>query len=142
MIDHLGGKWLVVCIDNKGNEASLEQWKIYQSLPDEEAEKHHKIRVIDEEGGDYLSGRICRKVIHNAKFDRQKYGITKLPVSRKNLKQIETCIEAHYDETDWRDFSPTDPLLLPSMALDSGNPCRNDLAFIASVTLVREAHHS
>jgi hypothetical protein len=54
MIDHLGGKWLVVCIDNEGNEASLERWKIYQSLPDEEAKKHHEIRVIDEEGEDYL----------------------------------------------------------------------------------------
>ena len=59
MIDHLGEKGLVVCIDNKGNEASLEQWKIYQSLPDEEAEKHHEIRVIDEEGEDYLYPSDC-----------------------------------------------------------------------------------
>jgi len=59
MIDHLGGKWLVVCVDNKGNEASLEQWKIYQSLPDEEAERHHEIRVIDEEGEDYLYPSDC-----------------------------------------------------------------------------------
>ena len=59
MIDHFGGKWLVVCIDNKGNEASLEQWKIYQSLPDEEAEKHQEIRVIDEEGEDYLYPADC-----------------------------------------------------------------------------------
>lgn len=54
MIDHLEGKRLVVCIDNQGNEASLEQWKIYQALPDEEAERHDEIRVIDEEGEDYL----------------------------------------------------------------------------------------
>jgi len=33
MIDHLGGKWLVVCTDNKGNEASLERWKIYWLVP-------------------------------------------------------------------------------------------------------------
>ncbi len=59
MIDHLGGKWLVVCIENKGHEASLEQWKIYQSLPDEEAKKHHEIRVIDEEGEDYLYPSDC-----------------------------------------------------------------------------------
>lgn len=59
MIDHFGGKWLVVCTDNKGNEASLEQWKIYQSVPDAEAEKHHEIRVIDEEGEDYLYPSDC-----------------------------------------------------------------------------------
>lgn len=47
MIDHLDGKRLVVCIDNGGNEASLEQWKIYQSLPDEEADRHNEIRVIE-----------------------------------------------------------------------------------------------
>ncbi len=59
MIDHLDGKRLVVCIDNEGNEASLEQWKIYQSLPDEEAERHNEIRVIDEEGEDYLYPSDC-----------------------------------------------------------------------------------
>ncbi len=59
MINQLEGKKLVVCIDNKGNEASLEQWKIYQSLPDEEAESHNEIRVIDEEGEDYLYPSDC-----------------------------------------------------------------------------------
>ncbi len=59
MIDHFGEKRLVVCIDNTGNEESLEQWKIYQSLPDKEAEKYHEIRVIDEEGEDYLYPSKC-----------------------------------------------------------------------------------
>ena len=59
MIDHFDGKWLVVCVDNRGNEESLEQWKIYQSFPDEEAEKHQEIRVIDEEGEDYLYPADC-----------------------------------------------------------------------------------
>ena len=54
MINQLEGKRLVICIDNKGNEASLEQWKAYQCLPDVEAERHNEIRVIDEEGEDYL----------------------------------------------------------------------------------------
>jgi hypothetical protein len=54
MINKLYGKRFVICIENKGNEASLERWKIYQCLPDEEAEKHNEIRVIDEEGEDYL----------------------------------------------------------------------------------------
>jgi len=59
MIDHIEGKRLVVCIDNQGNEASLEQWKIYQALPDERAEKHGEIRIIDEEGEDYLYPSSC-----------------------------------------------------------------------------------
>jgi len=59
MIDHLEGKRLVVCIDNQGNEASLEQWKIYQALPDEEAERHSEIRIIDEEDEDYLYPAVC-----------------------------------------------------------------------------------
>jgi hypothetical protein len=59
MIDHLEGKRLVVCINNQRNEASLEQWKIYQALPDEEAEKHGEIHIIDEEREDYLSPSSC-----------------------------------------------------------------------------------
>jgi hypothetical protein len=47
-------KKFVVCLRNKGYEASLEQLKIYRLLPDREAEKHKLIRVIDESGEDYL----------------------------------------------------------------------------------------
>lgn len=44
----------VVCIKNDGYQASLEQRKIYQVLPDAEAENHQMLRVIDESGEDYL----------------------------------------------------------------------------------------
>lgn len=44
----------VVCLKNFGYEASLEPRKIYQALPDAEAESHQMIRVIDESGEDYL----------------------------------------------------------------------------------------
>lgn len=44
----------VVCLRNNGYEASLEPRKIYQVLPDEKAEVHKMIRVIDESGEDYL----------------------------------------------------------------------------------------
>jgi hypothetical protein len=44
----------VVCLKNNGYEASLEPRKIYQILPDMEAECHKMIRVIDESGEDYL----------------------------------------------------------------------------------------
>jgi hypothetical protein len=44
----------VVCLRNKGYEASLEPLKIYRQLADRGAEKHKLIRVVDESGEDYL----------------------------------------------------------------------------------------
>jgi len=43
-----------VCVDNKGNEASLEIGKLYEVVPDNDAETDEMIRVIDEDGEDYL----------------------------------------------------------------------------------------
>jgi hypothetical protein len=50
----LEGYHLVVCIRNDEYPAALEKRKIYEILPDSEAEKHHQVRVIDESGEDYL----------------------------------------------------------------------------------------
>jgi len=44
----------VVCIDNEGNEASLQVWKIYKTVRDEDARSDGLLRVIDESGEDYL----------------------------------------------------------------------------------------
>ena len=44
----------VVCVQNDGYEASLERNKIYLALPDEDAERHGQVRVVDESGEDYL----------------------------------------------------------------------------------------
>jgi hypothetical protein len=44
----------VVCINNQDYSASLEVRKIYQVLPDAQANAHQMIRVIDESGEDYL----------------------------------------------------------------------------------------
>ena len=43
-----------VCVRNTGNEASLELRKLYQVLPDPDANKDGMLRVIDESGEDYL----------------------------------------------------------------------------------------
>jgi hypothetical protein len=64
MINQLEGKNLVICINNEGNEASLDQWKIYPSIPDPEAERHQEIRVIDEEGEDYLYPAACFSTVY------------------------------------------------------------------------------
>ena len=45
---------LIICIKNDDYCASLETRKIYEAIPDIEAEKHNQIRVIDESGEDYL----------------------------------------------------------------------------------------
>ena len=47
-------KHFMICVDNRGYEASLEIRKLYEVLNDKVAEKHHQIRVIDETGADYL----------------------------------------------------------------------------------------
>lgn len=42
-----------VCLNNSGNEVSLELGKLYQVLPDDKAVLHGYLRVIDESGEDY-----------------------------------------------------------------------------------------
>ena len=42
-----------VCLNNTGYPVSLEAGKLYEVIPDAEAEKHGLIRVIDESGEDY-----------------------------------------------------------------------------------------
>ena len=44
----------VLCVSNEKYPASLEARKIYQCVPDTQAEAHGQIRVIDESGEDYL----------------------------------------------------------------------------------------
>ena len=47
-------KRFAVCLRNEGYEVSLEKRKIYEVLPDLEAERHDQVRVVDESGEDYL----------------------------------------------------------------------------------------
>lgn len=44
----------VVCLNNEDYAASLEVGKLYQIIPDAEAEKLGGLRVIDEDGEDYF----------------------------------------------------------------------------------------
>lgn len=46
-------KHFAVCINNEGYEVSLELGKLYQVVPDNEADANDLIRVIDESGEDY-----------------------------------------------------------------------------------------
>jgi hypothetical protein len=44
----------VICLDNTDYEASLIVRKMYEVVPDPQAEKDELLRVIDESGEDYL----------------------------------------------------------------------------------------
>ncbi len=50
----MAGPRFVICVRNDDYPASLELRKLYRFLPDDFAEKHELIRVIDESGEDYL----------------------------------------------------------------------------------------
>ena len=47
-------KQFVVCVQNDDYAASLELRKIYQVLPDPDADAHGMVRLVDESGEDYL----------------------------------------------------------------------------------------
>jgi hypothetical protein len=44
----------VICLNNEGYVASLEVRKLYEVLPDPKAEAMHCIRIVDEDGEDYV----------------------------------------------------------------------------------------
>lgn len=44
----------VLCVANDGNEVSLQRWKVYKTVRDEDARSEGLLRVIDESGEDYL----------------------------------------------------------------------------------------
>jgi hypothetical protein len=46
--------YLAICVQNKGNEASLEIGKAYRIIKPQRDDPGHRVRVIDEEGEDYL----------------------------------------------------------------------------------------
>jgi hypothetical protein len=44
----------LLCVSNEGYKASLEVRKLYENIPDKDAERHNQVRIIDESGEDYL----------------------------------------------------------------------------------------
>ena len=48
------GRRLAICLQNDGHEASLERRKLYEVVPDPDADTDRDVRVIDESGEDYL----------------------------------------------------------------------------------------
>ncbi len=70
-------KKFAICIDNKGNEASLILGKVYRVLPDARAAKDDLLRVIDESGEDYL-------------FDEEQFVIVDFPQAvRKKILALQ-----------------------------------------------------
>lgn len=44
----------LLCVNNEDYEASLELRKLYENIPDKEAQRSGQVRIIDESGEDYL----------------------------------------------------------------------------------------
>ena len=61
----------LLCVENQGYEASLELRKLYENIPDREAERHNRVRIIDESGEDYL-------------YPSRFFAPVKLPMQTKN----------------------------------------------------------
>jgi hypothetical protein len=61
----------LLCVDNEGYEASLEVRKLYEKIPDKEADRHNQVRIIDESGEDYL-------------YPSKLFASVRLPIQTKN----------------------------------------------------------
>ena len=44
----------LLCVENEDYKTSLEARKLYEMIPDKEAERHNQVKIIDESGEDYL----------------------------------------------------------------------------------------
>jgi hypothetical protein len=67
----------LLCIENEDYEASLEIRKLYETIPDKQAERHKQVRIIDESGEDYL-------------YPSRFFAPVRLPMQTKNriLKKV------------------------------------------------------
>jgi hypothetical protein len=49
-----GSRRFALCIESGEYPASLERLKLYELVPDADAEAHKQLRIVDESGEDYL----------------------------------------------------------------------------------------
>lgn len=66
----------VICVENRGYEASLEKSKVYRTKLDASAAREHLIRVVDESGEDYLYPSSLFRPIRLTLSIRQALGLT------------------------------------------------------------------
>lgn len=50
----VGTRHFVLCVSNRGYQASLIAHKVYEQIPDREGSDKGLVRVVDESGEDYL----------------------------------------------------------------------------------------
>ena len=66
-----------LCLENKGNEASLVLGKIYRILPDARAARDNLVRIVDESGDDYL-------------FEKRQFALVDFPLAiRKRILALQ-----------------------------------------------------
>ncbi len=73
-----------VCIDNSGYPASLELYKIYRILRDDDAATDDDLRVIDESGEDYLypASRFVLIELPKAVIERMRLATQQSPIAQ------------------------------------------------------------
>jgi hypothetical protein len=65
---------LLICVNNKGYEASLEMRKLYLRMDDERAAALGMVRVVDEDGEDYLySASLFEPIRITAQLEHQLF---------------------------------------------------------------------
>jgi hypothetical protein len=66
---------LLICVNNKGYEASLEVRKVYQCIDDVRAGGPGMVRVVDESGEDYLySADLFEPLSISRQLENQLFG--------------------------------------------------------------------
>lgn len=76
MTDTKGKIQFVLCLENKDCD-DLEKRKIYQVVPDAEAESEGYLRVIDESGEDYLYPRTYFLPVQLPEEVQEAWGLTR-----------------------------------------------------------------
>ena len=77
-----------VCVENKGYEASLQLRSIYPVLFDSTASKRGMLRVIDEDGEDYLYPEAMFESIHIRRDSKVASFLTKIVKSAETAPYI------------------------------------------------------
>jgi len=65
-------KQFALCLENRGNEASLILGKVYRILPDARAARDDLVRIVDESGDDYLFNKAQFAFVEFPKAGRKK----------------------------------------------------------------------
>ena len=74
-------KQFALCLENRGNEASLILRKVYRILPDARAAKDDLVRIVDESRDDHLFNKAQFAFVEFPQAVRKKFSLFKEPAN-------------------------------------------------------------